>query len=430
MRTRAQVQEKLQVGGLVFWLYMYFCIDFFLHLSARIPGYGSLRPTLVVVLLLTIMLFMQSKRLRSFKEEPAFAAILALLGYLVISLPLVEWPGSVINNNLPTFVKAIVFLFFTAYIVDTRERLKIFVFVFVSCQIFRVFEPLFLHVTTGYWGSATYIGDGEFAGRLGGAPSDIINPNELGFVIVTIVPYIHYLMFSRGKLLSIIYFMILAALLYALILTMSRGAMIALLVVGFMVFRKSDQKILLVLAMIGIMIAAWASMTDLQKDRYMSLVSSDTVGAATLQGRMRGAMNELKLALERPIVGHGLGTTKEAKYNSYGGTHASHNMYAELVIEIGLIGAILFFRYMIRIWKNIVAVGDRLRKTETPEDDYFYRLNLALQAVFWMFVVYSINYYGLSVYYWYLLGGLLLTYSRLMGVSLAEQEPTRKRAAV
>src|SRR5690606_273338 len=120
----AQVNGKT-VSSFCFGLYIYFLIDFFLHFSARVSAYGAIRPTLLLFFLISVSLFIQQGALKGRGQDQSFKAILILLGYLFVSLPFVAWPGSVLKNTIPTCVKAIVFLFFTALIVDTPKRLKI-----------------------------------------------------------------------------------------------------------------------------------------------------------------------------------------------------------------------------------------------------------------------------------------------------------------
>ena len=333
--------------------------------------------------------------------------IVSKLLYLVLSFFIVRWPGSALNN-LPDFVKAICFFFFTATIVDTEKRLKMFLFVFIGCQLIRVYEPLYLNITSGYWGDKTYLGGGEFAQRLSGAPSDVINPNELGFVIATIVPFIYYLLWGARVKAKLLFLILLPPLLYALVLTMSRGALLALGVVGWIVFKRSKYKTVLIIAVIGIAIGGWSVMTDIQKDRYLSLVDSDTAGAATADGRVEGMLGEMVLGLTtRPIFGNGLGTASETKFHELGRGMASHNLYAELLIEVGVVGAFFFLSYIFRLRSILLEV----ESTELTE--FWKNLNLALFAVFWMYVVYSVNYYGLSQYYWYMYGGLVVSVSRI-----------------
>lgn len=408
-------QSSAGVTDGVFWVYLFFLVNFFLHLSNRIPGYGAIRPTLLLVAVIAGLLFVQRERLKGKTRDPIFQAVLVLLGYMVLSWPLVEYQGSVIRHNLPEFIKAIVFLFFTALIIDSRRRLVLFLWVFVGCQVIRVLEPLYLNITQGYWGDSTYIGGGEFAGRLSGAPTDVINPNELGFVIATAAPFLHYLLFTGRWYAKLLYLILVPLMLYALILTMSRGAFLALLVVGWIIFKDSSHKFLLILVAIGIGFAGWSVMEPIQKDRYISIFSSDTAGGATTQGRIDGTIAEFKLGMKRPIVGHGVGTTPEVKANTWGKKQASHNMYGELLIEIGLIGFVLFLRFIIKIYQRFKRNQQLLRDMATEVSTRFYwNLNRALIALFCMYAVYSLNYWGLSQYYWYLFGGVAIAFGQIL----------------
>ncbi len=81
-----------------------------------------------------------------------------------------------VKFGLEVYVKAIVFFFFTVRLVTTERRLQLLLLVFVLCQAFRVVEPAYLHVTTGYWGSIASMADWEYMNRLAGAPHDVVNP--------------------------------------------------------------------------------------------------------------------------------------------------------------------------------------------------------------------------------------------------------------
>ncbi len=379
---------------------------------------------MLAIATISLLLFVQRDQLKGRFNDPIFKAIFVLFGYIVFSLPLVEWPGSVVRANIDPFIKAVVFLFFTALIIDTETRLKWFIGVFVFCQVFRVLEPLYLNITQGYWGSATHLSGGDFASRLAGAPADVINPNELGFVIATAIPFLHYLLWPLGWKSKILYVALMPAMLYALILTMSRGGFIALLVVAFLVFKESRHKMGLIVVAFALVMGALSVMTPIQKDRYLSLVDSDTAGGASAEGRLRGMMGEFKLGLTRPVVGHGLGTTPEAKFHKLGKDRASHNLYAELIIELGLIGFVIFLRFLYQIARKLSVVRSRFVALNRSDQSYYSRLNKSLIAVFWMYAVYSLNYWGLSQYYWYLLGGLVIAFGRLVEKELNSTQST------
>lgn len=421
------VRTPPSVNRLTFALYIAFLVEFFLHLSVRIPGLGLLRPTLLLVFLNIVALASQYPVLSRRAHGRVFKALLIVIGYILLTIPIVQYPGSVVRVNFQIFFKAAVFFFFTAYAVDTPRRLQIALGVFIGLQVFRVLEPLFLNLTMGYWGDRTHLGGSEFANRLSGAPSDVINPNELGFVIVTVIPYLHYLLLPRGWLGRTLYLLILPALLYALILTMSRGAFLALLVVGVMIFRESRYKLPMIGVFLMILVVGWMNLNPVQKDRYLSLVGmSDSGAERTSEGRILGMIDEFQLGLRRPIVGHGLGTTPEAKYHVTGRSQASHSLYAQLLIELGLVGGAIFMHFLYRIHRSLRELGAAL-KARGGGSGYAARLNNALTAVFFMYAVYSINYWGLSNYYWYLFGGLVFSFDRIVRIQ-ARIERTRKRS--
>jgi O-antigen ligase len=195
---------------------------------------------------------------------------------------------------------------------------------------------------------------------------------------------------------------------------MSRGAFIALLVIGWFVFKSSNKKPLLIVAFIGICIAGWSQMSAIQKDRYLSLVSSETKGSATAKGRVDGIISEFKLGFTRPIVGHGVGTTGEAKWHITGKTLASHNMYGELLIETGIIGFVLFMKLIFSVYRSIV----HLRLNPKQYDFCPKGLVQAIYVVFFMYAVYSLNYYGVSQYYWYFFAGLIVAIHRIGSVHI------------
>jgi putative inorganic carbon (HCO3(-)) transporter len=402
--------KAIGVSSFTFFMFIVYQLFFFLNVPARIPGIGILRPTVLLFLIITFLLIIQKEKISYRFNQPVLKSFGAFLIMLILTLPLVTYPGSVVKNNLPIFIKAIVFLYFSALILDTDKRLKISLIVFVGCQVVRILEPLYLNITTGYWGSSTYMGGSEFANRLAGAPADIINPNELGFVIVTAIPFLHYFLLPKGFIIKIFYLFLLSLMLYALILTMSRGAFLALLVVGWFVFKESKRKVLLIIFGVLGVVAALGIMNDTQRDRYLSLFSSDAKQSSSAEGRINGMIKEFELGLKRPVFGFGLGTTPEAKFHHFGKRQASHNMYAELLIEIGIVGVIFFMRFIIAIRKQLL----RGLISANHSNEFYRTLFKIFNILFWMFAIYSINYWGLSQYYWYNLAGLVVAASILI----------------
>jgi len=418
--------QATTVNNFTFYLYMLFIISFFLRLPVRIPAISILRPDLLIAAGLVICLLLQSNNLKGRFESPCNKYLLIFLAYVVLSLPFVEWPGSVLRDNLADFIKAFLFFYFTILIVDTDSRLKRLVFVFMACQLFRILEPLYMHEVSGYWGSSTHLGGGEFVGRLGGAPSDVINPNGLAFVIATLFPFLHFLWGNSRWFAKIGYLAAIPPLLYALVLTMSRSGLVAILVIAWNIFVKSRHKFVLIIVSCMIATVVWTNLNDVQKDRYISMTGSeDAQSASTFQGRIDGIKGEFSLALKKPIVGYGLGTSQEAIVNISGGRHVSHNLYTETFIETGIIGLVIYILFLKSVYNTLKQSSARLAEYGEWEKNkngsstangpsLIYAMNLlnALIAIFWMYIIFSIAQYGLAEYHWYFLAGVATVLNR------------------
>ena len=402
-----------KVGNATFVVYCIYVIDFYVRISARVPGVGALHPTILLFAIVLVMLFVQARHLKDRLTTPASKALAALLIYVVVSIPFASWPGSVVRNIEP-YARTLAFFYFTVLIVDTPKRFYIYLIVLVGSQVFRVLEPLFLNITTGYLGDKTYLGAGEFAGRLAGAPRDVVNPNGLGFVAVTCIPYLYYCLFLNRKIWQkAVAGVLIAASLYVLVLTLSRGAMIALMVIIWIIFRQSQRKFLFMSVIAIALVAGWTHLDDVHKDRYLSLVSSHTRQSYSAEGRAQVTQEEFSIGMERPIFGHGLGTTAESKVHAGHGPQASHNLYTEILIEVGLIGGFLFLRFLYAIHKEVKLAAQQVAaRGSNPDEDLQKRLITCFVAVFWMYVVFSANYWGLTQDYWYAFGGVVTAFGR------------------
>lgn len=306
--------------------------------------------------------------------------------------------------------------------------MKVILAVFVTCNLLRVIEPLILNVATGYLGSETYLGGGDFAGRLAGAPSDIINPNGLAFVIATLIPFLHYVFAPTNKKTFTLYLFLIPVLLYTMGLTLSRSGILALGIIAFGIWWKSAHKILLLfIGIVGITVIFF-NLTDVQKDRYLSIVSSDARQSASAQGRIEGWSEDFKVAMNRPIIGHGLGTSREANWNVAGKDQISHILWMEIWQEIGLIGLVLFILYLSAMIRNF-REASKLIKEKLSTDDFLYRSCQAMQVWLLMNLLFSLASYGLKSYEWYLFGGLsvvLLKVARMRVAELSENESNKK----
>jgi putative inorganic carbon (hco3(-)) transporter len=413
--------------SVAFALFMVLIVFTLLSVPSRIPALGIVRPTVLLVAVIAGLIFASVGQPGARDTSRTTRYLNLLIIYVVLTLPFVEWPGSVLRFGIEGFVKAAAFFYFAVLLVDSYQRLRIFIFTVVACQVFRVLEPLYLHLTTGYWGGSAHMGGGEFMQRLSGAPNDIINPNGLAFVVLTALPFLHYLLGGSPKILfRLLYLVLLPMLLYALILTGSRSGLIGLLVLYSIIILRSQHKLLLVSAAAIATAAVLGIMSVELTDRYRSITDADTRHGATAEGRIEGVKRDFRVGLRRPLFGHGLGTSREAIWNFAGHDQLSHNLYTEVFIELGVIGLAIFLTFLISVFTNVRRVGQEYELLRgafhTGADPprgadrlgFYGRLAGATLAYFLMALVFSLASYGLSGHYWYMVAGLSVALLNLM----------------
>jgi O-antigen ligase len=406
-------------------LYLLFVISWFVHFPARLEFLGTIRLDLILVCILAGLALTRASR----DEPPARAGkvLRLLIVYAIVMIPFVYWPGSAIKSGLPNFIKAAVFFYFTVAFVRTEADLKKFVLIFLSCQIFRIVEPLYLNLTQDYWGAGTSMGNWERMLRLSGAPSDIINPNGLAFVVCTVLPFLYFMSGLSSKYFFIA-LMLAPACLYVLSLTGSRSGIIGLaaLMLSVVVKSKSRASIFLI-ATIGLVVVGVGFTflaPDLQ-DRYLSIIGKGEKNAVTVEERMEGMEAQLEVVMNRPMLGYGLGTSAEANAHfttsgPYQGMELpAHNLYLEIAQELGVGGLIIFLFFIKEIFSGF-AMSKKLSARHDP-GGFLARMVDAMQVWLVMNVVFSFASYGLSSYEWYLFGGLSVVLQRIAGREAAEE---------
>jgi O-antigen ligase len=416
------------MNRLAFLLYLFFLFSWFTHLTSRLPFLGVIRFDLILIgaifIASTISIVSSSKKQSSTGDRTTHALTL-LIVYVIFTIPLVEWPGSSLDN-FQQWLKYLAFYYFTVTLVGTEKRVKIFLAIFIALQTFRVAEPLYLHITEGYWGSTAFMRDWEYMNRLAGAPHDVINPNGLAFVIISIFPFLFYfrlVSFTTG----VICLLAMSMSMYALILTGSRSGMLGLGVCLAVIIYNSKRKFLSAAVIIPVALLVLFSLSGDLSDRYISIFDPTARNADTAEGRLESLKHDLELSLRRPVFGHGLGTSTEASSHFTGRYQPSHNLYAEVAIELGLLGLALFLFYLKGIFQNVLLISKNI--ISSPQNKFISSCQKAMLCWLIMNVFFSFASYGLSSYEWYLFGGLSIALLKICNgrISSPQKKPLHKQ---
>jgi O-antigen ligase len=404
-------------------IYLVFTISWFLHFGARFPILGAIRFDLILVCIMSAIALSKTKD-TTLPATETDKVLRVLIVYSVLTIPFVEWPGSVVKSGIVDLIKAIVFYYFTVAFVKSEADLKKFVLVFLSCQMLRILEPLYLHITEGYWGNVASMADWEYLERLSGAPYDVVNANGLAFIICTVVPFLYFLS-SGSWMRRLLCTSLIGVSIYTLSLTGSRSGMIGIVVVFLGILVKSKHRLALGTVVILASLISFPLLSPEMQDRYLSIVGRGEKNAATSQERFEGMEQQIRVALRRPIFGYGLGTSPEANFHYVqGGPYVgmampAHNLFVELAQELGLPGLVIFLVLI----KSILVGFVRSQKSVSGREDNWFLAKLidGMQVWLAMNIVFSFASYGLSSYEWYLFGGLSVVLQQLASKDLVKR---------
>jgi O-antigen ligase len=260
-------------------------------------------------------------------------------------------------DGVRDFLPAIVGYFLVAHALDSEKKIKGFVFLLTGLTVFLAYQAWLQSVHGVSFGGMEpliqkyYDEDGVQVGlprvRWFGMFND---PNDLGLALVLPVPFLLDRLMNRKYLLA---GLCLPPLIYALYLTNSRGALLALLasVFTYLVLRFRSIKGVVV----GLALAAVLMLFGPSRMAQMS------AGEDSAYGRVEAWYAGFQMFKSNPVFGVGKGMFTDFH------DLTAHNSFVLVLAELGVVGSFFFlglFFYPLR-WGKL----NLFRETESPESE-------------------------------------------------------------
>ncbi len=203
--------------------------------------------------------------------------------------------------------------------------------------------------------------------RMIGVDSTLGDPNSFGASIVFALPFIVALWRTGiggrwGKLLLVGYFAMSTT---AILLTGSRSSLLGLLFWVVLVAFQIRRGWLWIILLAALSPIAFAALPESLQTRFETIIDSD-VGPENAkesgEGRILGLMTGLDLWASNPLTGVGPGAWRPATKSQV----ESHNLYGQLLGELGTMGAVTFGSIVFSFWKNTRRIA-RIRRAYGDE---------------------------------------------------------------
>jgi len=399
------VQSVAAEGRVAFYALFLFTVILLLAPQAYFP---VLAPFRIALLAAAIAMFAHvSSQLSNARPmlrfSPGIRLVVWLLLWVMLTIPLSQWPGGSLNLVLSHYSKTVIVLLLLANVINTLPKLR------VICTGLALMSAFLALTTIKNYLSGTYMGQGERVLGTQGALTG--NPNDMALMLNLLLPIcVGLLLAAQTRTKHVLYGALIAVLIAAIVLTFSRAGFLALGVtfISYMVLlRNRPQKKLIPLALV-LALFAIPLIPSTYVDRLSTItdIEEDESGSAQLR------FNDMKLAtglfLRNPLIGTGIGVSAIAMDEARGsyGTEI-HNVYLQYAVELGLPGLILFLLLYRVCFRNTSYVMSHHPPTAGRDNSLFF-ISQGIRVSLIAFAVEAFFHPVAYHFYFYYIAGLAM----------------------
>ena len=320
------------------------------------PGWPGLQlPMLVLVAAFLTWLLSRDKRF----DAPQYLLLLVFTFATSASLVFSGWPGGAYEHFLafyPTLVSFVVL----ANMSTTQPRTILVMKVFVICAAVLAVHGVQLAITGNAWTGATTVEDRRI--QYVGIFSD---PNDLGMLFVMCLPMCVFLA-TRGGLFGLrrlFWGTVMLLLLYGILLTNSRGALLAIIAMAgaYILFMRGPLTA-------GVLAGGAFLVLQLLPSRINEL----EVQEASAMDRVYAWYHGIEMFLANPAFG--IGTGRFTEYHDL----TAHNSLVLVMSENGFIGLVLWVAFIGYCFWMMLRVLATLPDSDDEEVHEVYALDRAI----------------------------------------------------
>jgi O-antigen ligase len=261
---------------------------------------------------------------------PQVKIVLAIFALILVSVPFSVWPGQSFNR-VEYFLLTVIFFLLSIYSVNNPADLRKLLWAFIGGVVLLAFFTINSTGAGRHSASATY------------------DPNDIAMLFVITLPIIYFFMTNQNGIAKIIAFLFMLTIIFAFILTGSRGGFLGFFVIMMLIFfmdkfRSWTVKILI----LGVLIFSFVQFAP---DTYWERISTilnyeEDYNMTSETGRKTIWLQGLGLMKDNPVTGVGAGAFTTAMGYAYGERgfkwSTAHNAFVEIGAELGIGGFVLF----------------------------------------------------------------------------------------
>lgn len=363
----------------------------FIRPQEVVPEVFGVVPLLKVVAAGTIVSYIMAKhsageKLVRWTLELKMMVVMGCMGLLLT--PLAASPGDSVEVLVDTFLTLLIIFILMTNLIDTRPRLRQFLFAMVISE--------FLYAASA---AKTFLTrSGMEKERIQGWGTQLQNPNDLACVLDLMLPLAVFVMLTRKGWVRLFAIVCVVVTCFSVLFTFSRsgflGLVLAIATIAWKVGRAYRLRIMVGTLVMGVVI--FAVLPGAYRTRLSTIFNPETDQTNSAQERQQLMKVAAELAVKRSVVGIGMGNFHIYSFHE----KVAHNSFLETTAELGVIGLIA---YLVLIFSPVVFL--RRIENETAAggphpDRELHIMSICFQASLAAYLIYG--FFGSVQYFPYL----------------------------
>lgn len=398
------------------WAVIAYMILVYSKISAYYPAFAAMEAELVFGLLILLRVlalgqfsFKISSHYNSLNKYLLFFITCVFISFSIAFDYKFSWDYAVYH-----FIKVLLLYVMIFVAIESKRDLKIFIWSFVIMFAYIAYEPSFSYLT-GTNANQQMYGDVYVAhiGILSGHVALANNMNQMIPIALFLIPTVRNKKFRILAIIPLLIFFI------ALIASASRGGVIGFLALGATLVYFSKHRVRNAV-IVGLLFVALLGLSQTFKS------TSGRIHSGAVEARLIGLAHGIEmLRLKGHILGVGPGCFSLARGKYFGYTMDSHNIYGQLIGELGIPGTIAWILFVTQIFRNLIEAKKRL-KTLSMENDFLYKVAMGIQISLIVRLFISLASHGLYYFYWFVMAALSIVILKVvesMGENVGNDEP-------
>jgi O-antigen ligase len=396
----------------------YLVLDY-CKVSHYYPGFAQIKGELVLGILILLGVLVSGK-LRNKLFLP-YTRLNSYLLFFIISM-FVSFAVAIDHqhswdNEVYAFIRVLIQYAIILGTLDDEKDIKIFAWAFVIMYAFLAYEPTYgflygVDPNKQMYGDI-YVGQ---VGILSGHVALANNMNQMIPIAIFLIPTV------KNKALKLLALIPLLIFVTALIGSGSRGGVIGFIgvIAALIYFSKQRLRNAVILM---IVLAMFFGLSSMFRSTAMRIDQDQT------EGRLMGIIHALEMIrVKGHIFGVGPGCYMIARGRYFGHTMMSHNIYGEVIGDLGIPGTIAWAFLILEIFKNFAKAKRKLMSLPM-KDSFLYKVTVGLQISLIVRLFISLGSHGLYYIYWYLIAALSIAILRVVE-GVRENEERKATGAV